>query len=136
MSDRAFADTNVVLYLLSSDPDKARRAREVVAERPVISVQVLNEITNVSRRKHALPWQDIDEFLYLVRGLCQIEPLTLQSHDLGRELGQRYQLSVYDAMIVASALLAGCRTLYSEDMQHGLKIESVLTIVNPFEQGA
>ena len=133
MSDSAFADTNVVLYLMSKDAEKAKRSREVLAGRPHISVQVLNEITNVSRRKHALSWQEIDEFLYLVRGLCPVEPVTLPSHDLGRRVGERYQLSVYDAMIVASALLAGCSTLYSEDMQAGLCIEQVLTIVNPFK---
>ncbi|HSW20048.1 MAG TPA: PIN domain-containing protein [Ramlibacter sp.] len=136
MSARAFADTNVVLYLMSRDAQKAEQARAVVAERPIISVQVLNEITNVARRKLALPWNEIDEFLQLVRGLCPVEPLTLQSHDLGRGLCERYQLSVYDAMIVSSALLARCDTLYSEDMQAGLRIEKALTIVNPFEDKA
>jgi len=132
MSGKAFADTNVVLYLMSQDAQKAERARRVVAERPSISVQVLNEFTNVARRKLALPWNDIDEFLQLVRGLCPVEPLTLPSHDLGRRLSERYQLSVYDAMIVSSALLAQCDTLYSEDMQAGLRIENALTIINPF----
>ena len=70
--------------------------------------------------------------MQLVRGLCPVEPLTLQSHDLGRGLSERYQFSVYDAMIVSSALLAQCDTLYSEDMQAGLRIENSLTIINPF----
>ena len=129
----SFFDTNVLVYLASGDPVKADRAETAIADGGTISVQVLNEITNVSRRKHALSWQEIDEFLYLVRGLCPVEPVTLPSHDLGRRVGERYQLSVYDAMIVASALLAGCSTLYSEDMQAGLCIEQVLTIVNPFK---
>ena len=81
MSVRAFADTNVVLYLMSQDAQKAERARTVIAERPIISVQVLNEITNVARRKLTLPWNEIDEFLQLVRGLCPVESLTLQTHD-------------------------------------------------------
>lgn len=132
MSGKAFADTNVVLYLLSVDATKARRAREVMAERPLISVQVLNEVTNVARRKQALTWQAIDEFQSLLRGLCAVQALTVQGHDLGRRIAERYQLSVYDAMIVASALLAGCDTLYSEDLHAGLRIEDALTIVNPF----
>jgi predicted nucleic acid-binding protein len=136
MSAKAFADTNVVLYLMSQDARKAERARVVIAERPIISVQVLIEITNVARRKLTLTWNELDEFLQLVRGLCPVEPLTLQSHDLGRGLSERYQLPVYDAMIVSSALLARCDTLYSEDMQAGLHIEKALTIVNPFEDEA
>lgn len=136
MGASAFADTNVVLYLMSQDAQKAERARAVIAERPFISVQVLDEITNVARRKLTLSWNELDEFLQLVRGLCPVEPLTLQSHDLGRGLSERYQLSVYDAMIVSSALLARCGTLYSEDMQAGLRIEKALTIVNPFEDKA
>jgi len=132
MSDRAFADSNVLLYLSSGDSTKAMRSREVLAGGPVISVQVLNELTNVLRRKVGLSWQEIDDFLCLVRGLCSVEALTPQCHDLGRYIAERYQLSVYDAMIVASALQAGCDTLFSEDMQAGLRIEQALTIVNPF----
>jgi predicted nucleic acid-binding protein len=132
MKDRAFADTHVVLYMMSKDAAKAERARTVVAGRPIISVQVLNEITSVARRKLTLPWKEIDEFLQLVRGLCPVEPLTVESHDLGRALSEKYQLSVYDSMILSSALLSGCDTLYTEDMQDSLRIEKTLTIVNPF----
>ena len=128
----AFADTNVVLYLLSKDPVKAQRAREIVAEQPTISVQVLNEITNVARRKLDLSWKDIDEFLVLLGALCPVGSMTGETHDLGRRLSERYQLSVYDGLIVASALIAGKTVLYSEDMQAGLRIERSLAIANPF----
>jgi predicted nucleic acid-binding protein len=64
--------------------------------------------------------------------LCPVEDLTLQTHDVGRALSERYGFSIYDAMIVASALLAGCTTLWSEDMQDGLVVERQLRIVNPF----
>ena len=70
--------------------------------------------------------------LISVRALCAVEELTLQTHDVGRALAQRYGFSVYDAMIVASALIAGCTTLWSEDMQDGLLVEGQLRIVNPF----
>ena len=129
---RTFVDTNVVLYLLSKDPAKAQRARDIVSGQPIISVQVLNEITNVARRKLDLGWKGIDEFLTLLRALCPVEPITEQTHDLGRRISERYQLSVYDGQIVASALGAGCDVLYSEDMQPGLRIERTLTVVNPF----
>ena len=51
---------------------------------------------------------------------------------VGRALAERYGLSVYDAMIVATALIAGCTTLWSEDMQNGLLVEGQLRIMNPF----
>ena len=130
-----FADTNVVLYLMSQDADKARRAEEVLAQGALVSVQVLNEITSVARRKLAMSWSDIGDFLDLLRGLCRVEPITVATHDLGRQLAERYQLSVYDAMIVASALLAGCESLYSDDMRAGLRVEGRLTILNPFDPG-
>ena len=130
---KAFIDSNILLYLLSADADKANRAEEVVRAGGLISVQVLNEITNVARRKLAMSWVEINEVLALIRSICPTEPLTIETHDRGRLIAERYGLSVYDAMIVAAALLAGCKTLYSEDMQDGLVIEQQLHICNPFQ---
>lgn len=129
---RSFFDTNVFLYLLSTDDAKADRAEAVIAGGGVISVQVLNEIAAVGRRKLKLSWEEIDDILGLVRRLCPAEPLTVAVHERGRELARRHGLSIYDAMIVAAALEAGCGTLYSEDMQHGRVIDGQLTILNPF----
>ena len=126
-----FVDTNVVLYLLDEGP-KADRAEEVLGQGPRVSVQVLNETLVNCRRKAGLSWTDTAAFLGGIRALCPVEPLTTQTHDVGRALAERYNLSVYDAMIVASALIAGCTTLWSEDMQNGLLVEEQLRIVNPF----
>jgi predicted nucleic acid-binding protein len=128
----AFIDSNVLLYLLSADTRKADCAQAVLNASAVISVQVLNEITSVARRKLNMPWHEIEGFLGLIRSLCSVEPLSLAVHDKGRWLAERYSLSVYDAMIAAAALQAGCATLYSEDMQPGFVIETSLQIVNPF----
>ena len=128
----AFIDTNVLLYLLSSDTAKADRAERLLAQGGVISVQVLNEFANVARRKGALAWPEVIDILSLVRRRCSVVPVTQAVHDCGMALVQRHSLSLYDAMIVAAALEAGAGTLYSEDMQHGLRIERVLTVVNPF----
>jgi predicted nucleic acid-binding protein len=128
----AFVDTNILVYLLSADAAKADRAETLVGAGALISVQVLNELTNVARRKLSMSWQEIGELTHAIRSSCQVAPLTLETHDMGRELAQRYSLSVYDAMIVASALLGECRTLYSEDMQHGLLIDRQLRVRNPF----
>jgi predicted nucleic acid-binding protein len=126
-----FADTNVVLYLLDDGP-KADRAEAVLAKRPRISEQVLNETLVNCRRKAGLSWEETSAFLAGVRSLCPVEGLTVQTHDVGRALAERFGLSIYDAMIVASALLAGCTVLWSEDMQDGLLVEGQLRIVNPF----
>ncbi len=127
-----FFDSNVLLYLVSNDIAKAGRAETLLAGGGTISVQVLNEISNVAMRKHGMTWSQVDTLLEPVRALCRIEPLTEDTYDLGRQLAARYGLSVYDSMIVASALLAGADTLYSEDMHDGLLVEDRLRIRNPF----
>ena len=128
----SFFDTNILLYLASSDAAKADRAEGLLAGGGVISVQVLNEIANVARRKMQLNRDETHGFLSLVRGLLRVEPLTLETHDLGLALAGRYTLSIYDAMIVAAALQADCDTLWSEDMQDDVRLEGRLRITNPF----
>ncbi|OOG57433.1 VapC toxin family PIN domain ribonuclease [Rhodanobacter sp. C03] len=132
MSAKVFIDSNIALYLLSSDSAKADRAEAVIADGGVVSVQVLNEVTNVARCKLGMTWAETDEVLAGLRAACAVEALTIQTHDTGRRLAERYGLSVYDAMIASAALLAGCGRLYSEDMQHGLLIDRQLRICNPF----
>ncbi len=129
-----FVDTNILLYLASSDPQKADRAEAVLAQGGTISVQVLNETANVLRRKMRMSWPDTHVFLEMIRALVTVEPVTVATHEIGLVVSERYGLSIYDAMIVAAALLAECDTLISEDMQDGLVIEDRLSIVNPFGQ--
>ena len=131
---KAFIDTNILLYLLSEDSNKADRAETIVRAGGTISVQVLNELASVTHRKLAMPWVEINELLSLIKSLCSIEPLTIETHDRGLFVAERYKLSVYDAMIVATALLGECKTLYSEDMQDGLLIDNQLRICNPFSR--
>jgi predicted nucleic acid-binding protein len=126
-----FADTNVVLYLLDTGP-KADRAAQIMGQGPRISAQVLNEATVNCRRKARMTWDETGAFLEGIQELCCVEPLTLQTHEVGRALAERYNLSVYDAIIAAAALIAGCTTLWSEDMHDGLLVENHLRIVNPF----
>lgn len=67
-----------------------------------------------------------------MRAVCAIVPLALETHDLGLQIAERYGFSIYDALIVAAALRAGCRTLYSEDLQDGQTIDGRLVVRNPF----
>lgn len=128
----SFLDSNVILYLASEDQAKADRAEELMARGGTISVQVLNEVTNVARRKMGMSWAETGNFLTTIRELLQVEPITIETHDAGLDLAEQYGLSVYDGMIVASALEAECQTLFSEDLQHGLLIRRRLRIANPF----
>jgi len=127
-----FFDTNVLVYLLSSDAAKAERAETRLRTGGAISVQVLNELTNVARRKLRMDWREIGEFLGTLRGLLDVVPLTVETHDLGLRLAERYGLSTYDSMICAAATLAGCDRLWSEDMQDGMRIGAELRVENPF----
>jgi predicted nucleic acid-binding protein len=126
-----FFDTNVLLYLVSDEPSKADRAEALISRGGVVSVQVLNEFASVATRKPSMKVPEVREILSTVRTLCDVVPLSIETHDLALDFVERYHLSFFDALIVATAVLAKCRTLYSEDMQHGQKIEG-LTIRNPF----
>ena len=133
MSDAdSFFDTSVLLYLLSEDSNKADRIEELLAERGTISVQVLNEFAAVTLRKLRMPLSDVREILGTVRAVCSVEPVTLATHERGLAINERYGFALYDSMIVASALLAGGKALYVEDLRHGQVIDAQLRVVNPF----
>ena len=127
-----FIDTNVLVYLASGDSAQADRAELVVARGGTISVQVLNELANVARRKMRLSWRETQDLLSGVRDLLAVEPVTVAIHETGLVVSERYNLSIYDAMIVAAALHADCDVLWSQDMQDGLVIDGRLRIDNPF----
>ena len=127
----AFFDTNVLLYLISEDAAKAERAEALLAEGGTVSVQVLNEFAAVAQRKRAMSFGEIRDLLATVRAVCAVAPLDLETHDRGLDLAERYRFSIYDGLILAAALHAGCRVLYTEDLQDGQRIDG-LTIRNPF----
>ena len=128
---KPFIDSNVVLYLFSSDTVKADRAESLLQSGGLISVQVLNEVASVCLRKIKMTWEDIDVILETLKSTCEVLPVTLASHEKAVGLAKRFQISFYDANIVATAILCGADTLFSEDMQNGMSMESV-TVVNPF----
>ena len=129
-ADRFF-DTNVLLYLVSSDTAKAEQAEALLAEGGVINVQVLNKFASVASRKMAMAIPEIREFLSTIQEVCMVKPLDLNTHKLGLDLTERYRFAIYDGLIVAAAMRAGCSTLYTEDLQSGQMIDQ-LTIRNPF----
>ena len=127
-----FFDTNILLYLLSTDTAKADKAEELVAGGGVGSMQVLNEFAAVALRKLGMTHGEVREALAPIRSLCKVVPLTPETHDEALRIAERFGYSFYDALILGAARLAGCGRVYSEDMQDGQVIEEGLVIVNPF----
>ena len=139
MSVEYFLDTNVFVYTFdAANPDKQHKARFLVEEalgarKGVISYQVVQELLNVATRKFAHPLTPQQAGRYVdtvLEPLCGVFA-TMALFRKAIDVHGRWQFGFYDSLIVAAALQAGCRTLYSEDLQHGQDIES-LTIVNPF----
>jgi predicted nucleic acid-binding protein len=135
MTAKSFVDTNVVLYTIGKDVRKADIARKLVGARPAISTQVVNESISVCLRKLSFTREKAYAFGRTLMDQTEVLPLDEATLDRAATVANRYQLSHWDALIVASALLAGCDTLYSEDLQHGQVFDEQLTVVNPFPDG-
>jgi predicted nucleic acid-binding protein len=133
MKEKVFLDTNILLYTIGQHDVRTPVAEELVERGGVISVQVLNELASVAHRKLKMSWQDVANALDAIRILCpSVVPITAETPDAALRLAVRHGFHIYDALIVAAALEAGCGTLYSEDMQSGQVIGGRLTIRNPF----
>jgi len=135
MTAKVFADTNIVLYTIGQDAHKASIARRIIAAHPSVSTQVINEVTNVCLRKLGFTREQAYAFAEEVMRRTEVLPVDELVTRKSAELAIRYQLSNWDALIVAAAVLAGCETLYSEDLQHGQVIDGI-TIENPFRNAA
>ena len=127
-----FFDTSVLLYLLSDDTDKADRIETLLSARGIVGVQVLNEFAVVALRKLKMPLNEVREILDTIRAVCAVEPLTIETHDRGLAVCERYRFSLYDSMLVAAALISGATILYSEDLKRGQVIDNQLRVTNPF----
>jgi predicted nucleic acid-binding protein len=130
-----FLDTNILVYAQQTGA-KAAISQGLIAKGGAISVQVLNELANVLRKKQGRSWGDIALVLDDIdHALDPALPLTPATNRAALGLARDHTLAFYDALIIASALEAGCDTLFSEDMQDGRTIGG-LTIVNPFSKSA
>ncbi len=133
MNDKAFFDTNVLVYVIGQRDERTEAAEALVAGGGVVSVQVLNELAAVASRKLRMTWDDIGEALAAIRVLFPSPvPLSIETHDAALRIAAHYRFHIYDALIAAAALEAGCSTLYSEDLRDGQLIDGRLTIRNPF----
>jgi predicted nucleic acid-binding protein len=130
--DRAFLDTNVLLYAFNRGDRRRPRAELLIDPSAVIGVQVLNEFVAVARRKMGMTWKETLEALEAIKLVFpHPEPLTFAVHAAAVEIAAARGYHIYDSLIIASAQEAGCNVLYSEDLHHGQAIGG-LTICNPF----
>lgn len=133
MPANAFFDTNVLIYSVAENDPRSETAEALLATGGIVSVQVLNEFVATARRKLDMSWDDVGEALSAIRTLCPSPvAIAIETHDAALKIAQDYGFHIYDALIVASALHAGCNTLYTEDLQDGQIIEERLTVRNPF----
>lgn len=140
MSDRYLIDTNVFIYSFDTgSPRKLQIARDLIGSslftgRGVISYQVVQEFLNAALKKFAVAIEIPDLQLYLdnvLAPLCDVFP-SIELYHSALQIRSRWQLSFYDALIVASAHAAECAVLYSEDLQDG-QVFNKTRVVNPFK---
>jgi predicted nucleic acid-binding protein len=132
MNAKPFLDTNIIVYAFSANDPRATTAEALLESGGVISIQVLNELVNVWRRKQGRGWDEVDDALAVLKVLLDPpQPLTAELHEAAVKIARARGFSICDSLIIAAALQAGCPILYSEDLQHGQTIEQ-LTIRNPF----
>lgn len=138
MSGSAFVDTNVLIHAHDrSDPVRQRIAADLIAgllhrREMVTSLQVMREFYVISTRKIAEPLAH-EEAVAVLRDLRVVRVFeeTLESLAVALEIVAAHGLSLWDALIVASAAAAGCGVLHSEDLSHGQVVRGV-RISNPF----
>jgi len=133
MPVKAFFDTNVLIYAVAEDDPRSAKAEELLVSGGMLSVQILNEFVSVARRKILMSWSDVTEALHAFQVLCPSPlPITMELHEAALKIAEKHGYNIYDALVVAAALEAGCSILYSEDLQDGQTIDGQLTIRNPF----
>lgn len=132
MQDRIFLDSNILLYAIGNDKYKKNLSIELIKKTPVITIQVLNEISNIMIRKLKLSYQDIHRIINFIIQKCDINSIDIITVRKALDISEKYKYSYYDSLIIASALENNCNILYTEDMHHGQNIENILKIINPF----
>jgi len=134
MKDRAFLDTNILLYLFSEDDnEKTAISRNALKKYLCItSTQAINELCNVFTKKWKFPLEDIEMALQDIKSVCNIRLVDLNVINHALEIHEDYGYSYYDCLMLSSAIFSNCKYILSEDMQDGQIIDG-LKIVNIFK---
>jgi predicted nucleic acid-binding protein len=135
MNDRAFYNTNIVVYLYSEDekPKQEMAYKAVNYNYSLISTQTLNEACNIWHKKYGLHKSIINKYLNEIE-LVFDEILIIQRKTIDQALNikERYGFAYFDCLMLASALEGNCNIIFSEDLQDGQTINDTLKIINPF----
>jgi predicted nucleic acid-binding protein len=134
MSDKAFIDTNIFVYIQRTDDPKKKLVSEQAAAffDCVASTQVLNELCNIFTKKYPVPVDKIQRLLASIHDNCELITVTEDIVTEALNYHHRFSLSYFDALMVVAALKANSKYLVTEDMQDGLVIDGKLTILNIF----
>lgn len=134
MSDKCFIDSNIWLYAFMNDQEsKSVLARQLIQRDSIhISVQILNEVCRNLLGKADYTEDELQATIQQFKLNTHIHLLTAEDSLTASNLRKALSLSYWDSLVVAAAKATGCRLLYSEDMQHQQRIDS-LTILNPFK---
>ena len=131
MPGKAFIDTNIVIYALGPISSRTRAASLLFVDNPVISTQVLSETANIANKKFKMSLPDIRRLITTLESICQVEIIFPPTITVALDLMEQYRFSWFDSLILATALQAGCHTLYTEDLQHNQTIHGQLKVINP-----
>jgi predicted nucleic acid-binding protein len=134
MKDRVFIDTNILIYLYSTDQEQKQMSAQKLIEKNncFISTQVLQEFSNTLRNKYKAEWRNIKAAIDEVATSASVFTNHEETIKRAIEVAEKYKYSFYDSLIIAAALETACTILYSEDMQHKQMIYGKLQIINPF----
>jgi len=134
MKGKYFLDTNILIYLYSTEEKKQKRVLELLQNEDefVISTQVLSEFCNVLKKKFNFTSKQLNILLQDFEKNFLLHTTGMEQIKTALNIGDRYKYSFYDALVIAGAIHSGCTLLFSEDLQHGQTILNKVKIVNPF----
>jgi predicted nucleic acid-binding protein len=137
MKDKIFIDSNIFLYTFDSRDERKQKISKEITLSPnsIISIQVINEVSNNLIKKFKFDNSMVKRFIKSCYNRYEVINFAKETFLLACDIRDSYNISYYDSLIVSTALNAKCTVLYSEDMQHGLKIDD-LVILNPFENNS
>ncbi len=134
LPETCFIDTNIWLYAFieGSEPGKSLSARSILRNcLPVVSVQIVNEVCVNLIKKANFPEEKVRELIESFYENYQVVTLDQMILSNASNLRLQYSFSFWDSLVIAAALAAQVKVVYSEDIQHGLQVGDNLRIINP-----
>jgi len=134
MSVKVFLDTNILVYCFSDEIQKCAVAQTLLRTQAGVmtNVHALGEFVSIATRKLKMDKEAAAECAHGFQKDIIVVPIGIETFTSALRVMNRYKLSYWDSLIVASALESGCEVLYSEDLQHSQLFDKKLKVVNPF----